>query len=108
MEEYHKIKSLYKRDFKTKKIIEGEYIDETIDMLEDILWTFTEKVDGTNIRILWDGHRVTFAGRTDKAQIPAELSNRLFELFGGEKNAQLFEQKIGDMPVMLIGEGYRK
>ena len=48
-----------------------------------------------------------FAGRTDNAQIPAELTNRLFELFGGEQNEQLFEQKFGNMAVMLVGEGYR-
>lgn len=45
-------------------------------------------------------------GRTDKAQIPAELTNRLFELFGGETNEQLFEQKFGETEVMLVGEGY--
>ena len=73
----------------------------------DFLRTQDSKIDGTNIRILWDGHRVTFAGRTDNAQIPAELTNRLFELFGGEVNEELFEQKFGDMPVMLVGEGYR-
>ena len=32
---------------------------------------------------------------------------RLIELFGGSINEELFEQKFGDMPVMLVGEGYR-
>lgn len=107
MKEYHKIKSLYERDHNTKKLIEGKYTDETIEFLKDNKWEFTEKIDGTNIRILWDGHKVKFAGRTDNAQIPAELTNRLFELFGGEQNEQLFEQKFGNMAVMLVGEGYR-
>ena len=106
MKEYHKIETLYERDEKTKKLIEGKFRNSTIEYLKDNLWEFTEKIDGTNIRILWDGHKVTFAGRTDKAQIPAELTNRLVELFGGEVNEQLFEQKFGDMPVMLVGEGY--
>ena len=106
MEEYHKIETLFERDTKTKKLIEGQFRNPTIEYLKDNLWEFTEKIDGTNIRILWDGHKVTFAGRTDNAQIPAELTNRLFELFGGEVNAQIFEQKFGDTPVMLIGEGY--
>ena len=72
MKEYHKIKSLYERDHHTKKLIEGKYADETIEFLKDNKWEFTEKIDGTNIRILWDGHKVMFAGRTDNAQIPAE------------------------------------
>lgn len=32
--------------------------------------------------------------------------NRLYDLFGGETNEQLFEQKFGSTPVMLVGEGY--
>lgn len=106
MEEYHKIKSIYERDHITKKLLEGKFVDETIEFLKDNIWEFTEKVDGTNIRIIWDGHKVNFAGRTDKAQMPVELSNRLFELFGGEANEQLFEQRFGATPVTLYGEGY--
>lgn len=106
MKEYHKIETLYARDSKTKKLIEGQYRNPIFDYLKDNLWEFTEKIDGTNIRIHWDGHKVTFAGRTDKAQIPVELMNRLIELFGGEVNEQLFEQKFGATPVTLYGEGY--
>lgn len=108
MEVYHKIKNIYERDNKSKKIIEGKFTDETIKFLKDNKWEFTEKIDGTNIRIIWDGYRVYFAGRTEKAQIPAELGNRLFELFGGEKNEQIFEQKFGNTPITLYGEGYGK
>ena len=104
--EYHKIETLFKRDEITKKLIEGNFRNETIEFLKDNKWQFTEKIDGTNIRIYWDGHRVSFYGRTNKAQIPAELTNRLIELFGGETNEQMFEQKFGEMPVMLVGEGY--
>ncbi len=106
MEEYHKIQTLFKRDEKTKKLIEGEFTDKAVEFIKDLKWQFTEKIDGTNIRIMWDGHKVTFGGRTDKAQIPVELANKLIELFGGEANEQLFEQKFGDIEVMLVGEGY--
>ena len=91
---------------KTKKLIEGKFISKTVEYLKDNKWQFTEKIDGTNIRIYWDGHKVSFYGRTDKAQIPADLVNRLNELFGGEVNEQIFEQKFGETEVMLIGEGY--
>lgn len=106
MEKYHKIKTLFKRDDKTKKLIEGDFTDETVEFLKDNKWQFTEKIDGTNIRVMWNGHNVTFGGRTDNAQIPVPLMNRLIELFGGEANEQLFEQKFGETEVMLIGEGY--
>lgn len=106
MKEYHKIETLFKRDPKTKKLIVGEYTNETVEYLKDNVWQFTEKVDGTNIRIYWDGHRVSFGGRTDNAMIPAHLINKLNDLFSGEVNEQLFEQKFGDTPVELFGEGY--
>lgn len=106
MLDYHKIQTLFERDPKTKKLIEGKFCNQTIEYLKDNVWTFTEKVDGTNIRIYWDGHNVHFGGRTDNAQIPVHLVNRLNEKFGGEVNAQLFEQKFGDKEVMLFGEGY--
>lgn len=106
MREYHKIETLFERDEKTKKLILGKFRNSTIEYLKDNVWTFTEKVDGTNIRVLWNGHNVEFGGRTDNAQIPAHLINRLNELFGGETNAQMFEQKFGEMQVELFGEGY--
>lgn len=106
MKEYEKIETLYVRDDKTKKLVEGKFRNETVELLKDIDWEFTEKIDGTNIRIYWDGHKVSYYGRTDKAQIPSQLMNRLIELFGGDINEEMFEQKFGDMSVMLIGEGY--
>lgn len=106
MREYHKIETLFKRDEKTKKLIIGEYTNETVEFLKDNTWVFTEKVDGTNIRVYWDGHKVSYAGRTDNSQIPSHLINRLNELFAGEVNAQMFEQKFGETPVELFGEGY--
>lgn len=106
LREYHKIETLFERDEKTKKVIEGKYRNPTVDYLKNSMWQFTEKIDGTNIRIFWDGNKVKFYGRTDKAQIPATLVNRLTELFGGETNEEMFEQKFGANQVMLVGEGY--
>ena len=106
MKEYEKIETIFVRDEKTKKLNENIYRNETIEFLKDIEWEFTEKIDGTNIRIIWDGHKVSYFGRTDKAQIPTQLMNKLIELFGGNINEEMFEQKFGATPVMLIGEGY--
>lgn len=106
MKYYHKIETLFERDEKTRKLIVGKFRNPTIEYLKDNIWTFTEKVDGTNIRIYWDGHQVQFGGRTDKAQIPAHLVNRLTQLFGGDVNEEMFEQKFGENEVELFGEGY--
>ena len=106
IKEYEKIETLFLRDDKTKKLVEGKYRNETVEFLKDIDWEFTEKIDGTNIRIYWDGHKVQYLGRTDKAQIPSQLMNRLLEIFGGDVNEEIFEQHFGENEVMLIGEGY--
>jgi len=107
MNEYHKIETLFQRDIEgTKQLIEGKYRNETLEFLKDLPFTWTEKVDGTNVRIFWDGHKVSFGGRTDKAQMPVRLVDKLNMYFGGETNAQLFEQTFGDREVMLFGEGY--
>lgn len=104
--EYHKIETLFERDELTKKLVLGKFRNKTIEFLKDNTWVFTEKVDGTNIRVYWDGHKVQFAGRTEKAQIPLHLLQRLNALFGGEVNEQMFEQKFGQNEVILFGEGY--
>ena len=107
MKEYLKIETLYQRDIEgSKKLMEGVFRNPTVQFLKDNKWIWTEKVDGTNIRVCWDGHKVEFGGRTDKAQIPAPLVNKLNEYFGGEANAQLFEQAFGEKEVILFGEGY--
>lgn len=105
--EYVKIPNVFTREqFGNNKLIEGEYSTPELKLLSEIPWSWTEKVDGTNIRVIWDGYRVSFAGRTDKAQIPPHLVNRLNELFGGESKEELFEQKFGETPCILFGEGF--
>ena len=107
MLEYNKIETVFNRDTNgTKKLIEGDYRNKTVEYFANNTWQWTEKIDGTNIRVHWDGHKVEFAGRTDKAQIPSHLLTRLEELFGGNENEELFEQMFGEKEVFLFGEGY--
>lgn len=107
MKEYHKIETLYKRDMDgTKKLIDGVFRSDAVEYLKDLRWNFTEKIDGTNIRVHWDGHRVIFGGRTDSAQIQTTLMYALNDLFLGVTNEEIFEQKFGENEVTLYGEGY--
>jgi hypothetical protein len=104
---YNKIPGLYKREEqKPFNLIEGVYREPELELLKDIEWTFTEKVDGTNIRIIWDGHNVVFGGRTDNAQIPNHLVNKLNQLFMGTRMEQVFEQVFSESKAILYGEGY--
>lgn len=107
MKEYNKIETLFERDMEgTKKLIEGKFRNPAIEFLKDNQWNFTEKIDGTNIRVYWDGHKVIFGGRTDNAQIPTTLMYALNDLFLGITNEELFEQKFGESTVTFYGEGY--
>lgn len=107
MKTYHKIETVFNRDEKgTKKLIEGSYRDKTIEFLANNDWVWTEKIDGTNIRIYWDGHKITFGGRTEDAQIPTFLFSFLSDTFLNTETEELFEQKFGENEVILFGEGY--
>lgn len=107
MVEYNKIETLWKRDMEgTKKLLEGQFRNPAVEFLKDNIWQFTEKVDGTNISICWDGHTVTFNGRTERAQIPTHLLTYLLATFKTNEAEQIFEEKFGETPVILFGEGY--
>jgi len=68
------------------------------------MWEATEKIDGTNIRVDWDAEsqQVRFGGRTDNAQIPTHLLNKLQELFPEKKFTELYSE----VSMTLYGEGY--
>lgn len=95
MKEYTKIDTIFKRDIDgTKKLIEGDFRNDAVEFLKDSEWIFTEKVDGTNIGIVWDGHRVSYQGRTERANIPAHLMNELIKIFGTNEAEEMFEQTL--------------
>lgn len=101
MEPYSKIQSLFKRD--GRKLLIGEYSRPEFGYLWDNTWIFTEKVDGTNIRIMsLSSGEVVFAGRTNNAQIPAKLVKRLIEMF--PPHGKLAEQFPDGC--CLYGEGF--
>ena len=107
MKEYDKIETIYARDTEgTKKLIYGEFRDKTVEFLRWNNWIWTEKIDGTNIRVEWDGHTFNFAGRTDKAVIPNHLLERLHEIFLNTFTEEMVEQLFGEKHVVFYGEGY--
>lgn len=103
MKEYMKINNIFKFDEKYRTIVG---MTDTYKTLKDIEWIGTEKVDGTNIRIYWDGHEIQVAGRTDKAQIPTHLMEYLSNTFLTKEMEYVFEQMFGEKETYLFGEGY--
>ena len=98
---YPKIQTIFKRDEK-KKIVEMDWTLPEFDYLQNNLWSGTEKIDGTNMRVGWEHDKkfVTIDGRTENAQIPARLVNHMMRKFPRER-FDIFNHDIG-----LYGEGF--
>lgn len=107
---YPKIDSIYKRDTRGKFLF-GEFSTPEFAYLAGNEWYWTEKVDGTNIRLhidrVEDNLTSSIGGRTNNAQIPMKLLPRLNQLLDG------MNDNLGEMMVerdieaiTLYGEGY--
>lgn len=106
MKTYHKIKNIYKRNMEDKScLIEGKFSLKEFEYLKDTQWYFTEKVDGTNIRVMFNNSEIKFGGKTDNAQIPVKLYDKLNEIFIPQLDK--FKEKFEDCEnVCFYGEGY--
>jgi len=113
MNKYHKIQGLYKRYLEGAlkgRFIIGQYSCPEFKMLKDIQWIWTEKVDGTNIRVCIYTNpnikEIEFKGKTDKADVPKHLLEELQGLFTKEKVFSIFELSEETPDICLYGEGY--
>lgn len=126
MSKYHKIDTMFKRDMDNGgKIIYDEWAVPEVEYLKNNQWEFTEKVDGTNIRIRcrrdiligvdhitcpptceYGKHSIEYGGRTDEAQIPSDLIKRLDGLFRTEEARARVAEAFPDSDPILYGEGY--
>lgn len=114
MAEYQKIQTLFKRD-ERNIIIPDQFTYPEFEILKDLKWECTEKIDGTNIRIELessgnpeDGIIMSFKGRTDKAVIPEHLLTKLNWLFDRERLMEVLNitDETQDCNITLYGEGY--
>jgi len=101
MFKYPKIESLFKRDENFK--VTNEIRCPEFENIKK--WLITEKIDGTNIRIIFNREEgyLVFRGRTDNAQMPAFLYEALLKMFHIEKFMEVFPDV---KEVCLFGEGY--
>ena len=102
--EYHKIKTIFNRDpdKNHKKFMYGDYSIPEFEYLKDNVWEFTEKIDGTNIRIYYENGKIELQGRTNKAELPKDLVTRINETILPEELKSIFD---GESQVVLYGEG---
>lgn len=100
--EYPKIHTMFKRD-EHNVIVPGDWSVPEFEYLADRPWQWTEKVDGTNIRLHWNGSEVRVGGRTDNAQVPA----RLIANIDDQLDPRLWKTIFPDANnVTVYGEGY--
>jgi hypothetical protein len=115
MTPYCKIQTVYLRDPQTnfKRLLIGQYALPAFEYLALNDWVFTEKVDGTNIRVMIPDYRedgkqfgITFGGKTDEAQIPAKLVAKLEERFHSDETRAKLAEMFPEGDACLYGEGY--
>ncbi|MBA3495404.1 MAG: hypothetical protein H0T87_15160 [Gammaproteobacteria bacterium] len=105
MSEYHKIETLYERDDRTHRLKQPLVLKNRVYGLVNP-WVFSEKIDGTNIRAIWQFGKVVFSGRTDNAQIHADLFRWLYEHITPALLRAAFPSQPEAHAVVLYGEGY--
>lgn len=98
---YIKINSLYKRD-KKRKILKGKYCDEVVESLKNFKWIGTEKIDGTNTRLIWTGASIEVKGKTDKGIITPYMKRATEKYLDVKK----FKEVFSSTEAILFGESY--
>ncbi len=105
MTEYHKIETLFERDPATFVVCTTALKAPVLHTIRE--WDVTEKIDGTNIRVmLAETGEVSFGGRTDNAQIPADLIQYLIKTFQQDRLKEVLWRDDEPVSAVLYGEGY--
>lgn len=111
---------MFMREPKSGLIIPGQWATPEIEYLAGNQWFFTEKVDGTNIRVaiadiipfpdqLAEALRpehITYGGKTDDASISMHVLKSLDERFRTQEGIARVEKVFPGGGAILFGEGY--
>ena len=103
--EYHKIETLFERNKETFIVDPTRLKSPVLATISE--WDVTEKIDGTNIRVmLSESGEVSFGGRTNMAQIPGDLIQYLVRTFQQDKFKSAMWVDGVPTQAILFGEGY--
>lgn len=103
--EYPKINTLFERDPETFIVDPSRLKSPVLATIN--AWDVTEKIDGTNIRVMLSAEgEVSFGGRSNKAQIPGDLMAYLQAKFPAPLLSETLWLGDARHSVVLYGEGY--
>lgn len=108
--EYPKIQTFFMRDTKNL-IIPDSCTRPEFGYLKQNLWECTEKIDGTNMRVEIhcdenDEVSCRYCGRTEKANIPPHLLQKMQSLFDNVNWKEIFGNLTPNTHITIFGEGY--
>jgi len=106
MEKYHKIHTVYKRDPENnlKTLLEGEYAKPEFEYLQNNIWEWDEKIDGTCIRIILENEQLIIKGKQEKSQIQKSLYTKLETIFQPRLKSMI--EVFKDTNICMYGEGF--
>lgn len=104
---YPKITSPFKRtDEKSKTVNTLVWFDDYAQFFGEggLPFYATEKVDGTNCNIIYDGNHISYTGHTDKTVWNPEVEEWIKSKFQTSEFEQMCEQRFGENEIKLCGE----
>lgn len=110
MHKYPSIETIYVRDHSTNILQFGDIRLPEIECVKE--WTLSEKIDGTNIRVIITAQGIDIRGRTDKAQLPPGLEDAILSAIPSHDKLLDFFREYGGRvdeegwSVTFYGEGY--
>ena len=106
MNPYHKIQTVYLRnpDNKFKTLLEGRFANPEFEYLQNNLWRFDEKVDGTCNRIILENEHLVIKGKQKNSQIQPELLVKLENIF--QPRLKEMNKVFKKYDACMYGEGY--
>lgn len=109
MKPYHSIETVFTRNKETNVLDFGTIRNSVNDFIPE--WTISEKIDGTNIRVVVTLAGVSIKGRTDNANINPDLIKAVEAHFDHARLLAYFTEYRGkELPeawsVTFYGEGY--
>lgn len=105
---YPKIYAPFARDnSKSKYVNIYKWSKPEFEMLKDINWEWTQKIDGTSVCLQWQGDKMTIdniKGHTDKSEFNQRTKDYLQTVFCTPIAETIFEDLFGDNNVNVYGE----